>query len=725
MGGIYRGFISYSQKDKAYAARLHKKLESYRLPASIAKDNEQDQKLGRFFRDDAEIGSTSDLGATIREALESSENLIVICSENSATSKWVNEEISWFLKFRDKTRVFLVRVSGEPFSEQPLKECLPEVVKKEMFTQGMHGSEPYILDSQSESFLRGVTRIVAGITNIDFDALWDRKRRQYQARNLFVLLIAIILTLASVAAGIHQIDKQKYIDFSQKAGLAYINGDINSALANASSAINLKDKSILLKDYKSDHELCHSWGAMSPPACIVNRIMVSIPRRTRIWNTQGDERVERSIFNVKFSPNAKSFFTSTMLGESAIWNSVTGERIFTLEDEKRSGSVEAVFSQDGAEILAIERKGRVTLWSAESGKLLSERESTGEKVVYAEFNTNDRNIIIVYENGVVSLWDPYKESEHIIFDSEFKVRTLWLMSKNEYADPETYDRWPVITKVTGANFVDRMNQITISSSDGMIRLWDVGKKRKIAQFPANIVEKNIRSIYTPVASLADAGNIGVTYDGDWTSNAVVWDLHTRQPLINLDLLPSGRIVKFRFDRAEKLLAITGFSESELTRPIFGDRHAENRITKIWDLQSYEELPQLDGGRGDVAEAKFSPDGTVFAISTVGDRSVRVWDPKTGVLLALLHGSGYHSMYEGSGIVYSLDISDDNRYLVTGGDQDGTSSLWTFWVPGDYSSESDLLDAMCAHTKEMLETKEDFGVDFDISAESFKSICLVY
>lgn len=63
----YRAFISYSQQDKAYARRLHQALESYRLPRGMEVDgvDPRTRKLGRFFRDDDEMGAATDLGAAL------------------------------------------------------------------------------------------------------------------------------------------------------------------------------------------------------------------------------------------------------------------------------------------------------------------------------------------------------------------------------------------------------------------------------------------------------------------------------------------------------------------------------------------------------------------------------------------------------------------------------------------------------------------------------------
>jgi hypothetical protein len=126
----FRAFISYSQKDKAHARRLHRALEAYRVPAGleVAGVDAKRRKLGRFFRDDEEMGAASDPGAALLGAIADAENLIVICSPNAAKSKWVNDEITHFKRTGRADRIFAVIVAGAPNSEEET-ECFPPALR--------------------------------------------------------------------------------------------------------------------------------------------------------------------------------------------------------------------------------------------------------------------------------------------------------------------------------------------------------------------------------------------------------------------------------------------------------------------------------------------------------------------------------------------------------------------------------------------------------------------
>src|SRR4030095_15498249 len=120
----YRGFISYSQRDKSIAKRLHRTLETYRIPTGVDVAVGPTRSLGHFFRDDDEMGASQSLGSALEGALDDAENLIVICSPSAAQSRWVDAEVKRF-KRRGSARVFAVIASGEPNSGDPSRECFP------------------------------------------------------------------------------------------------------------------------------------------------------------------------------------------------------------------------------------------------------------------------------------------------------------------------------------------------------------------------------------------------------------------------------------------------------------------------------------------------------------------------------------------------------------------------------------------------------------------------
>ena len=131
----YWAFLSYSHADERWAARLHREIETYRVPKPLVGtrggDDTPDRPARLFpvFRDREELPSASNLGEKIESALKASRNLIVICSPNAVRSHWVGEEIKAFKSLGREARVFSLIVDGEPYaSDKPgfeAQECFP------------------------------------------------------------------------------------------------------------------------------------------------------------------------------------------------------------------------------------------------------------------------------------------------------------------------------------------------------------------------------------------------------------------------------------------------------------------------------------------------------------------------------------------------------------------------------------------------------------------------
>lgn len=92
----YFGFISYSSNDIKWGKRLQKKLEHYKMPATICSEKGwQRNPMNPIFFAPTDI-QPGDLTEELKKRLKESKNLIVICSPSSATSVWVAREIKFF-----------------------------------------------------------------------------------------------------------------------------------------------------------------------------------------------------------------------------------------------------------------------------------------------------------------------------------------------------------------------------------------------------------------------------------------------------------------------------------------------------------------------------------------------------------------------------------------------------------------------------------------------------
>src|SRR5918993_2004015 len=213
----YFAFLSYSHADKATAGWLHGALEGFRTPSSLAgrlTDNGAiPRRLTPIFRDRHELSASEDLGRGIREALNSSRFLIVLCSPAAAASRWVNAEIDMFKRQRPDGCVLAAIVAGEPFASEmagrETEECLPPALRQKYDRRGRptsHRAEPLAADLREDRDGKrlGLLKLISGMLGVGLDELVQRETLRRQRRLAIVAAaslagMAVTSTLAVVA----------------------------------------------------------------------------------------------------------------------------------------------------------------------------------------------------------------------------------------------------------------------------------------------------------------------------------------------------------------------------------------------------------------------------------------------------------------------------------------------------------------------------------------------
>jgi MTH538 TIR-like domain (DUF1863) len=195
----YWAFVSYAHEDEVWAAWLHKTLETYRVPHQLvgraSGEGEIPRRLFPVFRDRDELPGSFDLSAKIKEALQQSRYLIVICSPHAANSKWVNEEIQTFKLSGRKQRILSLIVDGEPNAGEGLhpseRECFPEALRFD-FDPAVDRvpvrTEPIAADVRNGRDDRATAslRILAGMLNVGYDELRQRERQRARRRMVYL-----------------------------------------------------------------------------------------------------------------------------------------------------------------------------------------------------------------------------------------------------------------------------------------------------------------------------------------------------------------------------------------------------------------------------------------------------------------------------------------------------------------------------------------------------------
>lgn len=194
----YRAFLSYSHADAAIARRLHRRLESYRLPRRLvasASGRGAGRRLGSIFRDREDFPAATDLSEAVKRALAVSQALVVLCSPDARASPWVAQEIALFRALHPDRPILAVIIRGAP------AEAFPAALTG--------GIEPLAADLRREGdgARLGFLKVVAGLAEVPLDALVQRDAQRRLRRVMAVTLIALatmvamaVMTMAAITA---------------------------------------------------------------------------------------------------------------------------------------------------------------------------------------------------------------------------------------------------------------------------------------------------------------------------------------------------------------------------------------------------------------------------------------------------------------------------------------------------------------------------------------------
>lgn len=236
----YYAFISYNSKDTKWGKRVQRKLEHYRMPATLCSERGWKRTPIRpvfFAPTDIQPGGLTD---ELQERLKASRNLIVICSPNSAQSDWVGKEIEFFHGLGRTQNIHFFIVDGKPHSGNPETECFNPVIDKlglpEILGANIH-ERNYRLPFLNKE--RAYVQLVSKLLGVEFDAIWQRHKRILINRAIawFIGIVAILAALWAVWAANQPFDAQVHLNE------ASVHNDQLPPLQNAVVTLSLDNES--------------------------------------------------------------------------------------------------------------------------------------------------------------------------------------------------------------------------------------------------------------------------------------------------------------------------------------------------------------------------------------------------------------------------------------------------------------------------------------------------
>ncbi|MGE0597160.1 MAG: TIR domain-containing protein [Hyphomonadaceae bacterium] len=202
----YRAFFSYARTDERLANWLWGLLDRYHTPSSLV-GKEGDfgpipARLHPIFRDREDLAGGGALPDRLRHALEESDSLIVLCTQASAESVWVNQEVLTFLELGRQDRIFPVIANSRVSSlhDLPAEKYMPPALRQcgLLAADLREGVNRLTSAPIGDGRRSGVHKLIAGLLGAPLDEFVRRDARRRDMRVLTLGgLAAVALTLAA------------------------------------------------------------------------------------------------------------------------------------------------------------------------------------------------------------------------------------------------------------------------------------------------------------------------------------------------------------------------------------------------------------------------------------------------------------------------------------------------------------------------------------------------
>ena len=188
----YDAFISYSHRDLKWAKWIQEKLETFHIPDG-ADELFTNRRRMRVFRDQTDLAGV-EVTTSLRRELRLSRFLIVVCSPNSAASRWVNDEVAYFEGLGRQDNIIAFIVDGEPDSDNPALECYPPRMRS-TGERSMLGA-----NVQEIGKVKALLKVVSLLIGVRFNRLVDREKRRRLRTALSAC--AVMAVTAAVTGGL-------------------------------------------------------------------------------------------------------------------------------------------------------------------------------------------------------------------------------------------------------------------------------------------------------------------------------------------------------------------------------------------------------------------------------------------------------------------------------------------------------------------------------------------
>ena len=379
---------------------------------------------------------------------------------------------------------------------------------------------------------------------------------------------------------------------------------------------------------------------------------------------------DSNVYSAEFSPDGTRLLTGSNDNTARIWDVATGRTLMVLRGH--TGAVtRARFDPQGQRVATMSNDYSVRIWQADTGEPLARLRGHRDGAVDIRFSPDGRQLVSVGRDRSLRSWAVSTPPlERVLLGHQDFVTAVSFSPDSRRLLTTSSDKtarlWDVETGAAVATLGGHADFLgaSVYSPDGRlvatggrerrVRLWDAADGRLLGVLPSENLGGELLGDGTLVFS-GDGSRLLVQWDHQAQQ---VWDVAERRLLheqAGVEAMWQVYGVGRSADGSRVAVTTGGARGVAATLRVYGIADGRQQL----DVPLPEEASYP-------AHPRFSPDGSLLALTVGYEGHVLLHSTTTGALLRTLKGH--------SGQVDGLEFSPDGQTLLSTS-RDGTSRLW--------------------------------------------------